>query len=116
MATRCIDISDNKKLGTTSPIAMFAFVGYFILLTALMETSLVYLILLIVGFIMTQIFFQYKPRYIFLMLKFLTRNSYLTPSFNDNNYLEDETTIPQIVNILNEHDYYKKLKETGRTQ
>lgn len=111
MATKCIDISENKKLGTTSPIAMFAFVAIFIGITALMEVGFMYLIVLIVAFVFTQIFFQYKPRYIFLTMRFLTKNSYLTPSFNDPDYLADETKIPQVVKVLNEYEYeQKKLK------
>ena len=114
MATRCIDIADNKKLGTTSPIAMFAFVGLFILLSALMEVGIMYLILIVLSFVFTQIFFQYKPRYIFYTLKFLSRNAYLTPSFKDDSYLADETRIPQIVKVLNEYEYQQKAIEAGR--
>ena len=111
MATKCIDISDNKKIGTTSPLAMFAFVGIFIILTALMEAGFMYLILLIVAFVFTQIFFQYKPRYIFLMIRYLTKPSYLTPSFEDKAYIVDEEKIPAVKNILHEAEYEKKRME-----
>jgi len=111
MATKCIDIAENKKLGTTSPIAIFAFVAIFIVITALLEVGFMYFIILIVAFVFTQIFFQYKPRYIFLTMRFLVKNSYLTPSFNDPDYLADETSVPQVVNVLNEYEYeQKKLK------
>lgn len=111
MATKCIDISDNKKIGTTSPIAMFAFIGIYIILTALMDVGFMYLILLILAFVFTQIFFQYKPRYIFLMMKYLTRQSYLTPSFEDKQYVVDEESIENVKNILNETEYIKKKQE-----
>lgn len=111
MATKCIDISDNKKLGTTSPIAIFAFVAIFIALTALVEAGIMYLILLVVSFVFTQIFFQYKPRYIFLTMKFLTKNSYLTPTFEDLDYISDETSIPHVLNILNEYEYRQKKQK-----
>lgn len=108
MATQCIDISDNKKIGTTSPIAMFVFVAIFIGITALMDLGFMYIIVLLVSFVFTQIFFQYKPRYIFLTMKFLTKNPYLSPSFEDQDYLADESTIPQVVKVLNEYEYEQK--------
>lgn len=111
MARQCIDISENKRMGTTSPIAMFAFVAIFIIITAVMQLGFMYLIVLIVSFVFTQIFFQYKPRYIFLTMKFLGKNSYLTPSFHDKDYVADETTIPQIVKILNDAEYLKKQEK-----
>jgi hypothetical protein len=114
MATKCIDISDNKNIGSNSPLSIFAFVAIFILLTAVMKTGIVYFILLMVAFIFTQVFFQYKPRYIFLTIKFLGKNSYLTPSFTDRNYLSDETRIPEIVKILNEYEYQEKAQRAGR--
>lgn len=111
MATKCIDISDNKKLGTTSPIAMFVFVAIFIVQLALMDIGFMFLIVFVLAFVFTQIFFQYKPRYIFLTMKFLTRNTYLTPTFEDKSHLSDETSIPQVLNILNEYEYSLKKEK-----
>lgn len=116
MATRCIDIAENKKVGATSPIAMFVFVGCLIVLSALMEAGIIYLILIVISFIITQIFFQYKPRFIFYTIKFLTQNSYLTPSFEDKDYVADETRIPEIARVLNEYEYKNKLIEAGKTR
>jgi len=42
MATRCIDISENKKLGHTSPIAMAAFVGLFVIISALVPAGIMF--------------------------------------------------------------------------
>lgn len=105
MATKCIDISDNKRFKHTSPIAVFAWVAIFIGLTALMDTSFLYFILLIISFVLTQILFQYKPRFIFLSIRFLTKNSYLTPSFRDDRYIANETRIPSLRKVLNANDY-----------
>lgn len=102
MATRCIDISENKKVAQASPIAMFAFVGIFILLTALMKVGFIYFILVVLSYILCQLFFQFSPRFIFLSLKFILRNSYLTPSFEDEDYLNEEYRISNIKRVLRE--------------
>jgi len=104
MATRCIDISENKKLGHTSPIAMAAFVGLFVIISALVPAGIMFFILISLSFILTQIFFQFSPRFIFLSIKFLLRNSYLTPSFEDEEFIFDETRVPSIKRILPDVD------------
>jgi hypothetical protein len=98
--TRCIDISDNRKLGTISPIAMFVFVGCYIGLTAFMDFGILYFICVMVAYILTQLFFQFTPRYVWLTLKFLSTNAYLTPSFTDDWYIVDETRFSNIQRIL----------------
>lgn len=102
MATRCIDISENKKLGHTSPIAMAAFVALFVIISALIPAGVMFFILISLSFILTQIFFQFSPRFIFLSIRFLLRNSYLTPSFFDNDYIYNEAKIKNIEKILPE--------------
>jgi len=124
MATKCIDISDNKRLGTTSPIAMFAFVAIFIAITALVEVGFLYIILIIVAFVFTQIFFQYKPRFVYLTIRYLGKNAYLTPSCEDKHFLVDDLEIPAVVDSLSEYEiskirkerqaYDQKLKKTHR--
>jgi len=100
--TRCIDISENKKIGTVSPIAMFVFVGCYIVLTALMDFGILYFICIMVSYILTQIFFQYTPRIVWLTIKFLTTNPYLTPTFEDEWYVADENQFKSIQRILPE--------------
>jgi hypothetical protein len=104
MATRCIDISENKRVAQTSPIAMFVFVGLFIALSAVIPFGFLYFILVFVAYILSQIFFQFSPRFIHLSIKFILRNSYLTPSFRDKNYLELENRIENIKKILVEEE------------
>lgn len=100
MATRCIDISENRKLGNVSPIAIFAFVGIYIVLTAFMEPGFTYILSLAVSYLLTQIFFQYTPRFIFLLLKYLVTNPRLTPNFNDEKYVCDHNKIKSLQKII----------------
>lgn len=100
MATRCIDISENRKLGNVSPLAIFAFVGIYIVLTAFMEPGFTYVLSLAVAYILTQIFFQYTPRFIFLLLKFLITNHKLTPNFEDERYVHNHYNIKSMQKIL----------------
>lgn len=100
MATRCIDISENRKLGNVSPIAIFAFVGIYIVLTAFMEPGFTYILSLALSYILTQIFFQYTPRFIFLLLRFLITNHRLSPSFEDERYVHDHRKIKSLQKIL----------------
>lgn len=100
MATRCIDISENRRLGTVSPLAIFAFVAIYIVLTAIMEPGFTYVLCLALTYLLTQIFFQYTPRFIFLLLKFLTTNARLSPSFDDEKFLPDHRNIKNLQRIL----------------
>jgi hypothetical protein len=100
MAIQCIDIADNKKLGSPSIVAIGAWVACFVTLTALMKTSFLYFICLAVSYLITQIFFQYTPRIVILSIIFLTKNHYLTPSFEDSEYIGDETQFKNIQRIL----------------
>jgi type IV secretory pathway VirB3-like protein len=104
MATRCIDIAENKKIGQTSPIAMFVFVALFVILSAVMSFGFLYLILVLLAYVLSQIFFQFSPRFISLSLKFILKNSYLTPSFKDHDYLEAEYKIKNIKRVLVEEE------------
>lgn len=100
MATRCIDISENRRLGTVSPLAIFAFVGIYIVVTAFMEPGFTYILVLAVSYLLTQIFFQYTPRFIFLLLKFLVTNAKLSPSFEDTKYVYNHRKIKSLQRIL----------------
>lgn len=100
MATRCIDISENRKLTTISPIAVFAFIGGFIVLTAIMEPGFTYVLAITVWYLLTQIFFQFSPRFVFMMIKFLLTNSKLSPSFEDRAYQRDHKSIQTLKRIL----------------
>lgn len=102
MPTKCIDISDNKRIQDSSPIAMFIFFIVYIFLTALMEVDIAYVLILVFSFVITQVLFQHTPRYTFLSLKFLMKNSKLTPSFEDKDYIHDEKSIKNLKNILRE--------------
>jgi hypothetical protein len=98
--TRCVDVSDNKRLNQASPMAMAAFVPIYIILTAAMTLGVMYLICVLVSFVFCQLFFYYKPRYVFLTMRFLFTNSYLTPSFHDELHIRDERQIDELRNVL----------------
>lgn len=100
MATKCIDIAEDKKFGNVSPLAVFAFVAIYIVLTAFMEPGFTYVLLLLASYILTQIFFQFTPRFIFLYIRFLITASYLTPSFQDDMYVVDHKKIKPLQKIL----------------
>ncbi len=100
MATRCIDISENRRLGNVSPLAIFAFVAIYIILTAFMEPGFTYIIALLAAYLLTQLFFQFTPRFIFLMIKFLLTNHKLTPNFNDEKYVVNHAGIQNLQKIL----------------
>lgn len=98
--TKCIDISENRKLSSVSPIAIIAWVMIFTVLTAIMQPGIMYFLMLIVSWIVTQILFQYTPRYVFWFLKFLFTNRYLTPSFEDKRFLADHKSNRHLQRIL----------------
>lgn len=100
MATRCVDISENRRLGNVSPIAIFVFIGIFIVLTAFMDPGFTYILSLGVAYILTQIFFQFTPRFVYLLLKFLITNHRLSPSFKDEQYMTDHRKIKSLQRIL----------------
>ena len=100
MAIKCIDISENRKLGNISPLAIFAFVASFVVLTAIMEPGFGYILALAVAFLLTQIFFQYTPRFVFLYIKFLFTNAKLTPTLVDEKYVSDHYQIKSLNKVL----------------
>lgn len=100
MATRCVDISENKKLAQESPVAMVITVVCFIIETALMKPGIVYLICILLTYAICHILFFYSPRFVFLTFKFLFSNSYLTPTFEDYDYLPNEYDVPELAKLL----------------
>jgi hypothetical protein len=97
---KCIDISENRKLSSVSPIAIMVWVAVFTVLTAVMEPGIIYILLLILSYIITQVLFQYTTRNVYWFLKFLFTNRYLTPSFRDPKYLADHKSNVHLQRIL----------------
>ena len=101
MATRFIDISDNKKLASSSPIAMGVFLLLFIVISLLIRSIVSQILLWMLSFIFAQLFFQYSKRFILLTLKFvLNDKQVMSPCFEDENYVPNEKLIPSIQKIL----------------
>jgi hypothetical protein len=101
---KCIDISENNKVSSVSPIAIFMWVGIFIILTAIMDAGVLYLICSFLSYVLCMIFFQYSPRFVFMSIKFLVINSYLSPSFVDDQYIVDEKRLKNVTKILQKDD------------
>lgn len=122
MATKCIDISDNKRLGTTSPISIFVFVAMLILIIVFTDPSLMQLILVLLALVISQVFFQYKPRFIFLTIRYIFKNAYLTPTCEDKHFYLDDLSIKSVRESLSENEiltieekrrnYAKKFRKT----
>ena len=98
--TKCIDISENRRLSSVSPIAIMAWVIVFTVLTAVMKPGIFYILINIFSYIVTNILFQYTPRYVKWFIVFLFTNRYLTPSFEDKKYLGDHRTNKHLQRIL----------------
>jgi len=113
MAIRCIDIAENRKISNISPIAIFVFVGCFVVLTAVMNPGFTYLLSVILAFILTQIFFQYTPRFVFLYIKYLFTNSKMTPTINDEKYVVNHYKIKNLQKILPDRILVKEIKDVN---
>lgn len=109
MAIECIDISENKRLDSVSPIATVVFLACFMILTMLMDLGIFWLIAVVTTGLLTYMFFQYSPRYVFIMFEFLFKHYYLVPSFDDTKYLHDHTKIDGLNRIS--ENYEKNIDE-----
>jgi hypothetical protein len=115
MATRCTDISENRKLNQASPMAMVVFIAIYVVMTALMEKDFLYFVSLIFVYVLCQILFYYKPRFVFLTMRFLFTNSYLTPTFHDKQYLHDENLVEELTSVVkNEATNVTRKTRTSR--
>jgi hypothetical protein len=102
MPTKCIDIADNKKLGHASPVAMAAFLICFIIMNIFITIGFLWFILTAIIYIITQVFFQYTPRVIWLSLRFMGKSTRLSPSFPDLLYVPDEARFNEIRKIMDD--------------
>lgn len=100
MATKVIDVSENKRIGTTSPIASFVFMFLFILIAAFIDFSFVFIILTLFALIFSHVFFQFGPRIMFYNIIFIFRESKLSPAFRDKEYVADHYNIKKLRRIL----------------
>jgi hypothetical protein len=100
MATLCVDISADKNLSNSSPLAMFAWVICYIITSVFMKPDFLYLIIIIIEMVICQILFQFSPRLVFLTLQFLNTHHNLTPSFVDAKYYHNERDISALESVL----------------
>jgi hypothetical protein len=100
MATLCVDISADKNLSNSSPLAMFAWVICYIITSVIMKPDFLYLIIIIIEMVICQILFQFSPRLVFLTLQFLNTHNNMTPNFTDLKYYPNERDINGLENVL----------------
>ena len=98
--TKCIDVSENRDLQAVSPVAMGVFVVIFFFINLLIKFGILYIICVIIAYALTQMFFQYTPRVVMATLKYITRSSHLSPSFDDIEYDSYLERYPEIVKVL----------------
>lgn len=100
MATRCVNLNDDKRITQVSPIAIFVFVGCLVIESALMDFGILYLIVLAISYFVCHALFYYSPRFIFLSVKFYLKYALLSPTLEDNDYLFEERNILNLQPIL----------------
>lgn len=106
MAIYCVDIAEDKRLGTSSPFVYFAFLICFVFLTAFLDPGVIYIILVATAYFLCYLFFQYEPRYIFLLWRGLFRHHYLVPSYKDDKYIPNHMECESLRKILEERDFH----------
>lgn len=100
MATLCVDISGDKKLSNGSPIAYIAFIIAYIVTNLVMKPDFLFFIIVLMEFGLCMIFFQVSPRLVFLTLRFLTTQEYLSPTVKDKEYHYNEKDLKELRKIL----------------
>jgi hypothetical protein len=106
MAIYCVDIAEDKRLGTSSPFVYFAFLFFFVILTAFLDPGVIYLLLVTTSYFFCYLFFQYEPRYIFLLWRGLFRHHYLSPSFRDEKYIGNHKQFEKLNKIIDSKELY----------
>lgn len=99
MPTKCLDIKEDRRFTTTSPIAIGVWLVLFLIINVVMPLGFMYFIVNIFVFILVHLFFQFEARLIFLSLKFLKVHPILSPNFEDKSFLQDETRFAQVARV-----------------
>lgn len=106
MAIKCVNISDNQKLDSVSPVAAVGILINFTVMTVLMDLGILYLIVVLTTSGLIFLFLQYSPRYVFLLWKYLFKHSYLIASYRDNEYIGDISEIEEVKKVDESTDIY----------
>lgn len=83
MAVKCIDIADDKKIQSSSPIAMGVFVALFFVINIFVRMGIGYILCIFAAYMFSHLLFHYSPRYAVLGLKFMFVQPILSPNFED---------------------------------
>ena len=116
MATQCIDVKEDKRFSTTSPIAVGVWLLFFLIINVLVEFGLMYFIVNVIVAVFTHLFFQFEARHIYLSYLFLTKHPRLTPNFEDKRYIQDETKFVNVARVTSEKDLIRKRKKFARIE
>jgi len=108
MATRFVNFENNKSLVSSSPIAHAAFLSYYILLHIFVGINVIFVFLLVMGGGIIYLLFQFTPRLVWLVWKFLAQADKLTPNFTDKEYLRQDD-----IDALNKFILSKMDKSRG---
>ena len=109
MATRCIDVKEDSRFKSTSPIAIAAWLVSFIIINLTVSLGLMWIVINLAAFLFTHIFFQFEARYIYLTYLFMILHTDLSPNFRDPKYVDDETKYPELKRVLKD-DYIASKK------
>lgn len=97
---KMIDVSADKNLTDTSPIAAGVFAFMLVITSALVPaTTVVFYIIVLIEYLLSMIFFQHSPRIVYLTLLFLFKHEKLSPTFEDKDFVFNENEIVELSKI-----------------
>lgn len=109
MARKFLDISEDARFKSTSPVAIAAWLICFIIINIFVDLGIMYIVWLLLSGIFCHLFFQYQPRFIYLTYLFIIKHVDLSPNFEDKQYIADETRYDSILRVMHEEEIKNKI-------
>lgn len=116
MARKFLDISEDARFKSTSPVAIAAWLVCYIIINILVDLGIMYFVWLILSAVLCHLFFQYQPRFIYLTYLFLIKHVDLSPNFDDKQYIYDETKYENILRVMHEDEIKLKSQKKQRVE
>jgi len=116
MARKFLDISEDSRFKSTSPVAIGAWLICYIFINIFVDLGIMYFIWLILSAVFCHLFFQYQPRFIYLTYLFLIKHVDLSPNFDDKQYIYDETKYEDILRVMHEDEIKAKAQKKQRIE
>lgn len=110
MPTICLDIKEDKRFSTTSPISMGVWFVCYLIINVLVPLGVLYFVLSLLSFALVHMFFQFEARLVFLSLRFLKSQKVLTPHFKDKAYIPNLTKFKKVEKAMHPR-YFEKQKQ-----